>query len=47
MRLWKLARMRMTRRFLLLHNLETLAFKRAFLGVGIQLCLIALEKLVA
>lgn len=47
MRLWKLVRMRMTRRSLSLHNLETLAFERAFLGVGIQCCLIALEKLVA
>ena len=37
MRLWTLAQMRMTRKFLLLHNLETLGFKRAFLGVGIQL----------
>ena len=47
MRLWTLAQMRMTRKFLLLHNLETLGFKRAFLGVGIQRCLIALEEMVA
>ena len=39
MRLWKLARMRMIRRFILLHNLEILAFERALLGVGIQCCL--------
>lgn len=39
MRLWKLARMRMTRRFILLHNLVILAFERALLGVGIQCCL--------
>ena len=39
MRLWKLARMRMTRRFILLHNLEIFAFERALLGVGIKCCL--------
>ena len=33
MRLWKLARMRMTRRFILLHNLVILAFERALLGL--------------
>ena len=39
MRLWKLARMRMTRRSILLHNLDMLAFERALLGGGIQCCL--------
>ena len=36
MRLWMLARMRMTRRFTLLRNLVILAFERALLGIGIQ-----------
>lgn len=39
MRLWKLARMRMTRSFISLHNLVILAFERALLEVGIQCCL--------
>ena len=47
MRLWKLAQMRMTRKSLWLHNPKTLAFERAFVGVGIQRCLTALETLVS